>query len=1006
MLPDALFEQYDMLECKCFMGLFPEIHRAWLTIDHRLFLWNYEDGSDFVSYDELDQIIVSVTLVPPRPGVFIQEIPYVMAIATPIEIVLLGIFLSGSKSSGTITSKETSELRRSTELVLYPTQLSVPSDRVSMLHMIGTEKGRIFMGGQDGHLYELIYQAHEGWFRRRCRKVNHTQSSMTLLMPSFLKWTTEHSIVQLAVENSRNLLFSLSENSTIYAFYLGRSGNSLIRIGMVSGMAHHAQRLCPRTHLLDPKTFKIISIHGIHQWESKYIHLVAITSNGIRLYFTTTPRRSPSIGRLDVEEVSSSGFELVHVRLPPAARVLPSEGHRLTTTISQHVLNNVHTAYYGNGTFLLANAISDTIDNLVCMCPDAVEMSKNSKRYFVETTSEFTIDGKTWAIAELDDISSTTDLDYRRRIVLNELAVQHELTPRTFLLLTNTGLHVLQKIRPVDQLYQLLLISRGQETEGLRRFFERFTRDQACCMCLILACGSSVSPIDSKIIEAPTIRALMSPTRGQPHAEDMSSWAAWIYFRLGGEPRLVEKSISSEVMSEMGRPIIEPEVIYSGTHNGLYMYIARMLRPLWKSPVATKSSINTSSRWINLLSDEYLRHMTDRLISIKKFLDINPFLLNPKRPIERITLSVDLREQQVLEEAAKLEQQSFLSVYQLVVQTLEALAFLRLLHDYSFSSLSEQVMETCLDDLFSTTLEDLVTTTKGRECAREILSILVNKYIREGMSVDAMMEILRDRCPSLFGIEDALLHKGSQLIERAQSSRSSHERDELLRESLELLLKVTHRIPIKTLRSMCQAYRMAGFFIGAVEIPLARARQGDPSDLAIAFYKEGLPAGDSRESVYQERLECYSCVFEVIEDLRDRIALLKTETQQQQSPRHVLGMTHTDGMAHIGRSDGREDDRIIWSLTDMEKAKSMVFQRIAMSDDELFHVTFYDWLLERRAYDDLIEIQSPYLEVYLRERTRETSTNEEIDLLWRFYARNKKFSQASRIQLQLAESEE
>ena len=26
------------------MGLFPEIGRAWLTIDNRLFLWNYEDG--------------------------------------------------------------------------------------------------------------------------------------------------------------------------------------------------------------------------------------------------------------------------------------------------------------------------------------------------------------------------------------------------------------------------------------------------------------------------------------------------------------------------------------------------------------------------------------------------------------------------------------------------------------------------------------------------------------------------------------------------------------------------------------------------------------------------------------------------------------------------------------------------------------------------------------------------------------------------------------------------
>ena len=70
-LPDALFEEYDcaflnilhldcsipeeaplmlcmysyiVLECRCYMGLFPEIERAWITVDHRLFLWDYQDG--------------------------------------------------------------------------------------------------------------------------------------------------------------------------------------------------------------------------------------------------------------------------------------------------------------------------------------------------------------------------------------------------------------------------------------------------------------------------------------------------------------------------------------------------------------------------------------------------------------------------------------------------------------------------------------------------------------------------------------------------------------------------------------------------------------------------------------------------------------------------------------------------------------------------------------------------------------------------------------------------
>ena len=39
-MQDSLREENYM-----FGGLFPEIHRAWITIDKTLYLWNYLDGS-------------------------------------------------------------------------------------------------------------------------------------------------------------------------------------------------------------------------------------------------------------------------------------------------------------------------------------------------------------------------------------------------------------------------------------------------------------------------------------------------------------------------------------------------------------------------------------------------------------------------------------------------------------------------------------------------------------------------------------------------------------------------------------------------------------------------------------------------------------------------------------------------------------------------------------------------------------------------------------------------
>jgi hypothetical protein len=33
----------DQLEYHMFVGLFPEMHRAWMTIDHMLFIWDYNE---------------------------------------------------------------------------------------------------------------------------------------------------------------------------------------------------------------------------------------------------------------------------------------------------------------------------------------------------------------------------------------------------------------------------------------------------------------------------------------------------------------------------------------------------------------------------------------------------------------------------------------------------------------------------------------------------------------------------------------------------------------------------------------------------------------------------------------------------------------------------------------------------------------------------------------------------------------------------------------------------
>ena len=61
------------------------------------------------------------------------------------------------------------------ELALQPLPLySLPSDGVTMCTVLATPRGRIFLGGADGHLYELLYAASDTWRQRRCSKVRET----------------------------------------------------------------------------------------------------------------------------------------------------------------------------------------------------------------------------------------------------------------------------------------------------------------------------------------------------------------------------------------------------------------------------------------------------------------------------------------------------------------------------------------------------------------------------------------------------------------------------------------------------------------------------------------------------------------------------------------------------------------------------------------------------------------------------------------------------------------
>lgn len=213
------------MQCHCMMGLFTEINRAWLTIDSDIYIWTYEHGSDVAYFDGINETIISVGLIEPKPGVFHTFIKYLLVLTTAVDIVVLGVTFTPGPNG----------LFEEIQLVPDPV-FTIPTDSSTITTIAGTKLGRLFLGSKDGCLFEISYQAESSWFGKRCKKINHSISTLSFLVPSFLNaaLNDEDSIVQIVVDNTRNILYTLSEKGCIEVYDMGEKGNSFSKVTKVS----------------------------------------------------------------------------------------------------------------------------------------------------------------------------------------------------------------------------------------------------------------------------------------------------------------------------------------------------------------------------------------------------------------------------------------------------------------------------------------------------------------------------------------------------------------------------------------------------------------------------------------------------------------------------------------------------------------------------------------------------------------------------------------------------
>ena len=115
------------------MGLFADIHHAWITIDNALYLWDYtHPNPEVLGFEEQPNSITAVKLVRPRPGVFTNNVTRLLVVATTNDIYLIGLSaLDGPAGSVTIN--------------MFQTGMSTSVRGIGVQCIAGSDKtGRIF----------------------------------------------------------------------------------------------------------------------------------------------------------------------------------------------------------------------------------------------------------------------------------------------------------------------------------------------------------------------------------------------------------------------------------------------------------------------------------------------------------------------------------------------------------------------------------------------------------------------------------------------------------------------------------------------------------------------------------------------------------------------------------------------------------------------------------------------------------------------------------------------
>lgn len=953
------------------MGIFPEIDRAWITVDNRLYFWNYRNGSDFHTFDELDQSIISVALIPPKRGMFIDSINHVLVLSTSKDLYLIALAYDKSKN----------------DLELYETGMTVSVSGLEVSSIVASKAtGRIFISGKTHgiNISEINYSNVETWFKGKCTRTCHTSHAISSVLPSLtgydryqfqniplvgslLKHSAPETVVSIVIDDSRSLLYTLSNASTIRMYHMDpkKGGLHLMFTYTIAQIFSHIQMIPTPSHQLTEDTksssipsLSLVSIEVIESKESSRLNLVAISSSGSRIYIKAA-NTSSNLG-------PPTTMQAVQQRYPPASS--PSAAPKSSTFLSG---TTSASRIFAPGYYfaVVPNRSGEPGNSVFVSAPDSGKVicqisagTVGANPVLSENACFLDVEGFVQQICSITPYTSLGNLAG----FANESAAQYTVANPQFVILTNTGVHIFTRKYPFQVFEEL-----GQD---IRSFFEFYGRTETCANALSVA------------------------TRTSSFSVDECDFASKVFIEIGGKPHLkvddentyslspsrtvnqLSKFNSTSVIAGMsGMMDSSAEVIrLSGRFDGLATYVARIIRGLWKSRVFKVTKLSTGTRFSHGTDRKRLEEIQLVLLEISEYLDKNRTFIDGLSGGPDNLLSLSGRSEEL---ALQAEHRGLHALVALIKSMKEGIAFLVLLIDESsktadgLESITSFLPGEVRDNLESLTFKQFFASQVGTELARELITCLVNRNITDGGSVDSISSVLQDRCVSYCSADDVIIYKALEFLRKAETLEGNA-RQHKLSESLALFQRAAGSIHYDVLKDAINEFVKLKFYPGAVELALIVAQEEDRGNLALGYLHEGKNPTDARKEHYDRRLRIYELIFGVLE-------YADKEVLQSDVSSSSLG-----GPTPQQLVDNRLRDETYFVCYS--------------SPDEIFHYNFYDWFIYKDVVIRLLDIETPFILPYLEMKAK---TDLKIaNLLWTYHQKRGNFFAAAEVLLELAKS--